>query len=143
LLNKDQHRLLIEWACKCTAHLLYLTGGETDERILNALRVAEEWKEGHCSTGDARKASVAAITAANETPDPVAKAIARSAGHAIATAHMADHCVGAALYGLKALHLSKASVDEERRWQNDQIPPELRDITLTLRNGKEKSFKLH
>ena len=141
-LKLEQHRLLIEWACNCTKHVLSLGGEMTDERIKKALIVAEAWKDGNASAGDARKASVGAIAAANQLTDPVSVAIARSAGHAVAAAHMADHSLGAALYALKAVKIAGRSVREERIWQNEYLPGEIKELVLTSRAAKEKSFKL-
>jgi hypothetical protein len=90
-LRKEQHLQLITWAWDCSEHVLRLFGKVADERLLNALRVAAAWKKGSASVGDARQASVAAIRVANECTDATATAVARSVGHAVATAHMADH----------------------------------------------------
>jgi hypothetical protein len=86
------------------------------------------------------KASVGAHAAARESPDPVIRAVARSVGHAVATAHMADHSLGAALYALKAVKYAGASVDAERQWQHGHLPPEIRDLVLTAMCEKEKIF---
>lgn len=139
-LNKEQHHQFIKWACDCTAHVLELVVKKKDERLLNALKVAKEWKQGNATVGDARKASSAAIAAANEFSDPMAIAVARSAGHAVATAHMADHALGAALYALKAVKNAGKSVKEERKWQNDQLPSEIKELILNTRIKKEKNF---
>ena len=63
-------------------------------------------------------------------------------GHAVATAHMADHALGAALYALKAIQQSGNSIDEERKWQNEQLPIEIRDLILKTRGLKEKALKI-
>lgn len=141
-LNKEQHRQLIKWACSCAENVLDLTGEKPDERLINALSVAREWAKGNAKAGDARAASVSAIAVANESSGPVAISIARSAGHAVATAHMADHALGAALYALRAVKNAGRSIDAERKWQNEQLPAEIRELVLTSRGKKEKAFKL-
>lgn len=141
-MSKERHRQLIAWACDCTKHVLPLVSDPPDIRVAHALAVAVEWKQGTASVGDARKASSAAHAAAREAGDPVSTAVARSAGHAVATAHMADHSLGAAMYALKAVHAAGASVDEERSWQNDRLPEEVSDLVLTGREVKEKHLKL-
>jgi hypothetical protein len=113
-----------------------------DERVSKALETAKGWAEGKASTGDAMKASVAAHAAARAYSDPVAIAIARSAGQAVATAHMADHSLGASLYALKAQNLSGRSIEAERKWQNLHLPQESRSIVLEERAKKEKSFRM-
>lgn len=141
-LTKDQHRQLIAWACECTNHALPLLAGHVDMRVAQALFVAEKWKRGAASAGEARKASTAAHASAREAEDAVSAAIARSAGHAAATAHMADHSLGAAMYALKAVRVAGGSVEEERMWQNERLPEEIRELVLAGREKKEKHFKI-
>jgi len=57
--------------------------------------------------------------------------VARSVGHAAATSHMADHSLVAALYALKAVKNAGKSMDAERKWQNEQLPSEIRELVLT------------
>lgn len=141
-LNKAQHRQLIKWACLCVENVLPLAGEKTDWRVKQAIEVAGKWGEGNASVGDARKASVAAHAAARESRDPLAEAIARASGHAVATAHMADHALGAALYSLKAAKTAGRSAEAERMWQNEQLPPEIKELVLTERIYKESHFKI-
>jgi hypothetical protein len=91
LLTKDQHRQLILWACKCVENILPLITDKVDKRLTNAIKIAKEWAQDNASLGDARNASFDAIAVANELTNPVEIAVARSVGHAVATAHMADH----------------------------------------------------
>ena len=66
-LKKEQHCQLITWACACAEHVLPLFGANPDERLENALLVAKAWAQGHASTGQAMKASLAAHTVARES----------------------------------------------------------------------------
>jgi len=136
-LKKEQHYQLITWACDCAEHVLYLFGENIDERLKNALLVAKEWKQGNASVGDARKASVGAHAVARESSNLTAIAVARSVGHAVATAHMADHSLGAALYALKAVKNVGKSIDAERKWQDEQLPLEIKDLVLTARKSRK------
>ena len=99
--------------------------------------MAKDWKQGNASVGDARKASLDAIAVANESSNPTLVAVARSVGHAVATAHMADHSLGAALYALKAAKNAGISLDEERKWQNEQLPSEIRHLVITARRSRK------
>ena len=128
LLSKAQHVQLMEWACNCASHILPLSGDAPDTRLSAALTTARQWVMGQASVGDARKASFAAIAVANEAVDPVAVAVARTIGHAVATAHMADHCLRATAYALKAVKAAGRSVEEEQKWQQEQIPGEVSDL---------------
>jgi len=136
-LKKEQHYQLIIWACVCAEHVLYLFGEKKDDRLKNALHVAKEWKQGNASVGDARKASVGAHAVARDSSNLTAIAVARSVGHAVATAHMADHSLGAAWYALKAVKNAGKSIDAERNWQNEQLPSEIKELVLTARKSRK------
>ena len=135
-LKKEQHYQLIKWACDCAEHVLFLFGEAIDKRLKNALNVAKDWKQGTASVGDARKASLEAIAVANEITNKTAIVVARSVGHAVATAHMADHSLGAALYALKAAKNAGRPIDEERKWQDEQLPAEIKEFVLTARKSR-------
>jgi hypothetical protein len=141
LLKKEQHRQLIKWACDCSEHVLLLSGEILDERLKNALLIAKEWANGNATVGDAMKASVASHAVAREFANPTLIAVARSIGQAVATAHMADHSLGAAVYALKAVKNAGKSIDAERKWQNKQLPSEIMELVLTTRSEKEQGFK--
>ena len=141
-LTKKAHRLLMLWACRCVGHVLPLLDKEPDHRLTNALLTGKDWMEGNATMGDAMKASVQAHAAAREETDPITVAIARAAGHAVATAHMADHSLGGALYALKAVKTAGGPVAPEREWQNKQLPAAIKQLVLTARVPKEKAFQL-
>jgi hypothetical protein len=141
-LKKKQHRQLINWACACAEHVLPLFGEKIDERLIHALIIAREWEKGTASVGDAMKASLDAHAVARESSDPVAIVVARAVGHSVATAHMADHSLGPALYALKAVKKAGKSVDQERKWQNEQLQSEIRELVLSARIEKEKHLKI-
>jgi hypothetical protein len=136
-LKKEQHYLVITWACDCAENVVHLFGEIPDERLKNALLIAKEWAKGNASTGDAMKASAAAHAVARESSHPTSIAVTRSAGHAVPTAHMADHALGAAWYALKAVKHAGTSPEAERRWQDEQLPPEIKDLILTARNSRK------
>lgn len=127
-LTKKQHRQLILWACSCVEHVLILPNPGPDEQIDQALATARAWSEGRVSVGDARKASVALLALARQQSDPLMIAITRAAGHAVATAHMADHSVRAAAYALKAAQYAEQSANSERAWQLQQLPDGIRGL---------------
>jgi hypothetical protein len=143
LLTKKHHRQIMIWACVCTEHVLHLFGETLDERLINALCIAKEWAKGNTTVGDAMKASVGAHAVARESINPTSIAVARSVGQAVATAHMADHSLGAAIYALKAIKNAGKSIETERQWQNEQLPSEIMEFVLTARTNKEKTNKYH
>lgn len=136
-LKKEQQRQLMSWACACAENVLPLVGEELDERLRNALLVAKEWEKGNASVGDARKASLVAIAVAKEATNPTAILVARSVGHSVATAHMADHSLGAAWYALKAVKSAKKSIDSERKWQDEQLPSEIKELVISARESRK------
>ena len=142
LLKKDHHRLFMRWACLCSEHVLPLFGETLDERLINALLIGKEWAIGNTTVGDAMKASVSAHAVARGSTNTTSIAVARSIGQAVATAHMADHSLGAAVYALKAIKNAGKSIDTERKWQNEQLPSEIMEIVLNARTNKEKALKL-
>jgi len=131
LLTREQHLLLLKWACQCAEHVLKRFEEAPDYRLISALNVAKQWALGSASTGDARTAALVAFGVSRESLDPVKSAIARAVGHAAATAHMADHSLVASLYALKAVEKAGASVDAERKWQNQKLPQELKELVIT------------
>ena len=143
-LSIHDHKKLIRWAWECSEHVLPLLTGEADPRIIHALHFAREWESNHVRTGEAMKASLGAHAAARASFDPVHTAIARSAGHGVATAHMADHSMGAAIYALKAVKLAGKSVETERLWQIvrlQNLPSGIIKLVLTVMAIKEAGFK--
>ena len=144
-LTPENHHRLIRWARMCSEHILHLLGEKIDPRLAHALDTAKDWENSKVPTGAAMKASVAAHAAARESDNPVSTAAARSIGHAVAAAHMADHALGAPLYALKALKLAGKQLAEERQWQInqlEQVVPELADLVLHAMSQKEKGFNL-
>ncbi|NHJ21178.1 MAG: hypothetical protein EAX91_09560 [Candidatus Lokiarchaeota archaeon] len=142
VLRKEQHRQLMQWGCDCAEHVLYLAGKEIDERLIDALTVAKEWIKGNALVGEARNASLGAHSVARESSNPTSIAIARSVGHAVATAHMADHSLGAAFYALKAVKGVGKSIEDEKNWQNDQLPTQIKEFVIKARNRKEKALNI-
>jgi len=112
-----------------------------DPRLTLAVHVAEEYEHGSSTVGAAREASVGAIAVARAYTNPIDIAVARSVGHAVATVHMSDHCLHAAVYALKAVQLAGKSVDDEIEWQHAHVPEEVRDLVYETMPAKEKGLK--
>jgi hypothetical protein len=134
-----RHRLLAHWAAACAEHLLPLVSRKhpEDDRPRRAIEAARAWSRGEITVAQARTASVDAHAAARDASDDEARAVARACGHAVATAHMADHALGAAYYAVKAIRLS-SSTDEaatagrqEHQWQREQLPEAVRELVLS------------
>ncbi len=137
LLSLEHHRLLIRWAHDCAEHVLPLLGDtELDERVRHALEIAQAWERGEVPTGAAMKASLGAHAAARAATSPTETFVARAVGQAVATAHMADHSLGATWYALKAVKAAEQLVDVERIWQDQHMPPEIVELVLSAREDK-------
>lgn len=144
-LTLENHRKLIGWARTCAEHILHMCQEYTGPELMHALFIAKEWEHGNLRTGQAMKASRVVHAIARGIADPVSQAVARSVGHAVATAHMADHCPGAALYALKAVRLAGKSVDSERKWQEAQLgklPPAIVNLVIDTMETKKQGLKV-
>jgi hypothetical protein len=138
-LSQERHRLLASWAADCAEHVLHLFTQQCpgDDRPRQAIEAARAWARGEITVGAARAASVAAHAAAREAGEGPAQFVARAAGHAVATAHMADHAPGAAMYAIRAVKASVDKADEaaaaekEHAWQIQQLPEDIRELVLS------------
>ncbi len=148
-LSLENHRMLANWAADCAERVLTLfnQNNPADERPAKAVEAAHTWACGKISVGAARAASVAAHAAAREADEPAACFAARAAGHAVATAHMADHAPGAALYAIKAFkamqksQFSDSDIAAERAWQVEQLPEAIRELVLSALESKKSLIK--
>ncbi|MFC1706983.1 putative immunity protein [Planctomycetota bacterium] len=137
-LGLQQHRLLAAWAADCAEHVLpRFTCHHPEEcRPSKAIEAAQAWSRGEITVGAARTASVAAHAAAREVHNEAPQHVARAAGHAVATAHMADHAPRAAAYAIKAMRAASreqdedAAVEQEHRRQRERLPEEIRELVL-------------
>jgi len=139
-LTRENHQTLIKWSRECSEHVLCLIDKEIDKRLMYALNVAKEWENDNVPTGVAMKASLGAHAVARQSVDPISEAVARSIGQAVATAHMADHSLGAAFYALKAVKIANRDMKKERDWQIEKLgklPSEIIEMIQTTWKKKE------
>jgi hypothetical protein len=145
-LEDPQHRLLADWAADCAEHVLdyFCSQYADDNRPRRAIEQARAWSRGEISMTQARQAAYAAHAAA-KVATGAAREAARAAGHAAATAHMADHELGAAVYAIRAVRTASPADrrDEagqiECLWQRERLPEAIRTLVLSdedLRNEK-------
>jgi hypothetical protein len=139
VLGEERHRQLAAWAADCAEHVLPLFAAcGADDRPRRAIEAARAWAAGALSVGDARTAAREAHAAARAAAcgAAAAAAAARAAGHAVATAHMADHSLGAAEYALKAVAATGISPARERTWQDENLPENIRELVLSARRTR-------
>ncbi len=53
------------------------------------------------------------------------------------TAHMADHSLRAAEYALKAVKLAEKSIENERKWQDKNLSPDIVDLIISARDKQK------
>lgn len=144
LLDEQTHRMLSLWAADCAYHVLdhFTTARPVDDRPWRAIELARQWARREVTMTVVGPAAVAAHAAARDTSG-AAKDAARAAGHAAATGHMADHELGPAFYALQAVTKTHpgdtAAVEQELRWQVQQLPSGIADLVLDdmrLRSAK-------
>ena len=149
LLDESTHRLLAAWAADCAEHVLplYTSTYPHDDRPARAIELARAWSRGEATVMDAREAAFAAHAAARDATDPVAREVARACGHAVATAHMADHELGAAFYAIRAVRLAspphdaRAAGQLECRWQRGRLPDAIRELVLSDQELRATKFQ--
>jgi hypothetical protein len=129
-LKKEQQKELMKWAIACVNHLLPLLGNKTNEKIIDAINTGNNWILEKAKTGDAMKSAREILKYVRTLDDELEIAVTRAAGHAVATAHMADHSLGPVKYGLDAVKISGGSVEKEVEWQIANIPDELKGLVL-------------
>jgi hypothetical protein len=140
-LDREGHNFLARWAADCARRVLHLFSQcSEDPRPQHALEVARAWANGEVRTGAAMKASLAAHAAARQMKDKAAIAAARAAGQAVATAHSADHSMGALLYALKALEASGHTAESELKFQLAKLPDHLRGPVASGVNARLRSL---
>ena len=146
-LKDDDHHLLALWAADCAEHVLnYFTAQHPkDDRPRFAIEQARAWAHGEITMTMAREAAYAAHAAARSA-DGAAREAARAAGHAVATAHMADHELGAAAYAIRAVraaspeHLRNDAGKAEREWQRKILPEAIRDLVISDQANRNKKL---
>jgi hypothetical protein len=136
-LKIEQQKQLMKWAIDCVNHLLPLLNSNINEKIINAINIGNNWIIGKAKTVDAINCSREIIKYVRTLDNKLEIAITRAAGHAVATAHMADHSMGPVYYGSKAIKINGGIIETEINWQIEQIPNEIKELVLEgLRNKK-------
>lgn len=129
LVSKSDHKVLGMWAADCAERVLPLFEARypNDDRPRKAIAALREWvRTGVFTMAGVRSSSLAAHAAARVVKewDDAARSAARSAGQAIATAHVARHALGAAVYAATAVRDTNGSMEDamkERDWQYQHL----------------------
>jgi hypothetical protein len=157
--SKEDQKRMATWSIDCAARVLPLfeAASPTDDRPRKALEIGRDWvRTGVFNMAVIRAASLGAHAAAKAMRENAAACFAaHAAGQAVATAHVAQHAYGGALYALKAVVAAGARDAEQRvarelEWQSQELPVHLRQeimsrliidktkgkLTITLRKGE-------
>ncbi|MFA6462000.1 MAG: putative immunity protein [Candidatus Woesearchaeota archaeon] len=125
LVEKTDKKILAVWAIDCAKRVLpyFEKNYPKDNRPRKALETLQEWiRTGIFSMKVIRKASLDAHAAAREVgEDTPARSAARAAGQAVATAHVARHAYGSAVYAQQAIYRANKSETKERDWQYQRL----------------------
>jgi hypothetical protein len=129
----SDQKLLASWAADCIERVLFLfeNAYPSDTRPRNAIDTCREWvRTGEFKMSVIRGASLTAHAAARDVKENLAAYnVARSAGQAVATAHVPQHAFGV-FYVLRAIAAAypacaEEKVLEEHTWQAQHIAPHL------------------
>jgi hypothetical protein len=136
-LNKEQQKQLMKWAINCVKHLLPLLNNNINDKITDAINIGNEWINEKAKTVKAMNKSREINKYVKTLNNELEIAITRAAGHAAASAHMADHSLGTVYYGLKAVKISGGAVESEINWQIENMPNDIKKLVLEgLKNKK-------
>ena len=138
--SKEDQKLMATWAADCAERVLpfFEEAYPEDDRPRQALETCRTWvRTGEFKIAEIRGASLSSHAAARAVKenDPALFA-ARAAGQAVATAHVAQHAYGGALYALKAIAATdlanaEENVAKERDWQLRHLPKHLREEIMS------------
>jgi len=136
--RRDQKALAV-WAADCAERVLPLFKKmyPEDDRPGRAIEAGRAWaRTGVFKMAMIRGASLGAHAAARQAKENDAACFAaRAAGQAVATAHVAQHAFGGALYALKAVAAADPAKAEKRvakewNWQSRHLPENLRQSII-------------
>lgn len=137
--SKEDQKLMATWAVDCAERVLpfFEEAYPDDDRPRKALETCRTWvRTGVFKMAEIRRASLSSHAAARSVKknDPALFA-ARAAGQAVATAHVAQHAYGGALYALKTIAAAdptnaEKNVAKERDWQARHLPKHLREEVM-------------
>lgn len=127
LTDADRRNVAV-WAADCAERVLDLFEADApgDTRARDAILRTRAFARGELRAAEEIRQRFVAVRAASSASSPAGKAAAQAA----AVAHMGAHALGAAAYAVKSVGLAQpdrpSAIDEEVRWQLEQMSAEAR-----------------
>jgi len=137
-LSEADRRLVAAWAADCAEHVLHVFAAACpdDERPRELIARTRAFARGELGTAEEIRRRFEGGVGRNEATTPAAAAAARSAGQAVAVAHMGAHALSAAGYAALAAGLAEpgrpGARDDELDWQLGHMTGEVRDALRRL-----------
>lgn len=107
-----------------------------DDRPHRLIERARAYAREESATADEIRQRFEGGIPAGQIATPAAEAVSRSAGQAVAVAHMGAHALGAAAYAAEAVALANpdrpGTSDDEIKWQLDHMTPQVRVALASL-----------
>lgn len=131
-LSEPERRLVAAWAADCVDRVLGLFEAESpgDSRPRALVARTRAYARGELDTAEEIRHRFAGGVKASEVKSPVAKAVARAAGQAVAVCHLCAHALSAAACAVKAVELANPdqpeAAEKEIHWQLEHMPAEVR-----------------
>lgn len=126
LTDADRRNVAV-WAADCAERVLDLFEADApgDTRARDAILRTRAFARGELRAAEEIRQRFVAVRAASSASSPAGKAAAQAAA-----AHMGAHALGAAAYAVKSVGLAQpdrpSAIDEEVRWQLEQMSAEAR-----------------
>ena len=135
-LTDTDHHLHALWAATCADHVLrfFESMCPSDPRPREAIEAIRAWTRGELAMMESRAAGGHAMGAAREVTG-AARNAAYAAGQAACVAHVAEHNLGAAAYGIKAVRAGNPGNEDvagrlECAWQREQLPDAISELVI-------------
>ncbi|XYH92801.1 putative immunity protein [Sorangium sp. So ce1128] len=130
-LSEADRRLVAAWAADCVERVLGLFEAEApgDDRPRALIARTRAYARGELSTAEEIRRRFVGGVKASEIKSPVAKAVVRAAGQAVAICHLGAHALSAAACAVKAVGLANPgrpeAIEDEIHWQLDHMSAEV------------------
>ncbi|MGF7228618.1 MAG: putative immunity protein [Candidatus Saccharibacteria bacterium] len=137
LSEADRH-LVAAWAADCVERVLGLFEAEApgDDRPRALIVRTRAFARGELNTAEEIRRRFTGGVRVGEVKSPIAKAVARAAGQAVAICHMGAHALSAAACAVEATGLANQDqpevIEDEIRWQLDHMSSDVRAALSAL-----------